>query len=128
MQKYRSKKVTVDGITFDSKKEARRYAELKLLEKAGEIYGLELQTVFELVPAYYEARPTGEYYKRGEKKGQPKFKNVCIEKAITYKADFVYRNKNGEMIVEDTKGFRTTDYILKRKMMLYFHDIKITEM
>lgn len=121
--KYGNKKITLDGLSFDSRKEARRYSELKLLERAGKIKDLELQKSFELIPAQYE--DTGEVYARGEKKGQPK-RGKCIEKAVTYKADFVYI-ENGKTIVEDTKGFRTKDYIIKRKLMLHTHGIRIRE-
>ena len=120
--KFRSKKITVDGITFDSKKEARRYRELALLEKAGQIESLELQKVFELIPAQYEAVSREEYIKSKGKKTKGK----CIERACTYKADFVYV-ENGKIVVEDTKGFKTKDYIIKRKLMLHIHGIRIRE-
>ena len=106
--KYHSKKVTIDGITFDSKKEANRYCELKILEKDGEISHLERQVKFELIPAQ-------------------KREGKVVERACNYMADFVYRNKDGELIVEDTKGFRTPDYIIKRKLMLWVHNIRIRE-
>ena len=119
--KYHSRKISRDGMTFDSLKEYRRYCELALLEKAGQITGLKLQVPFELLPAQYET------FERYGKKGQRlKDGSRCIEKAVIYKADFVYE-ENGKIIVEDTKGFKTKDYILKRKMMLYFHGIKIKE-
>lgn len=119
--KYHSKKITIDGIVFDSRKEAARWRELALLEKAGQITGLKLQVPFELLPAQYET------FERYGKKGQRlKDGSRCIEKAVIYKADFVYI-ENGKTIVEDTKGFKTKDYILKRKMILYFHGIKIKE-
>lgn len=121
--KYHSRKITIDGVTFDSKKEAKRYRELALLEKSGAISGLERQVQFELLPKQREA-PT-EYYKRGINAGKPKPGKV-IEKGVNYIADFVYI-ENGEKIVEDTKGYKTKDYILKRKMMLYFHGIRIRE-
>lgn len=121
--KYGSKKITLDGIVFDSRKEANRYCELKLLARSGKISNLELQKVFELIPAQYEE--TGEVYTRGEKKGQPK-RGKCLEQAVTYKADFVYE-ENGKTVVEDTKGFKTKDYIIKRKLMLYIHGIRVKE-
>ena len=114
LNKYHNKKVKLDGITFDSRKEATRYAELKLLEKAGLIYDLELQKEFELIPAIYESTGTG---KRGK----------CIERAVRYKADFVYIDDAGHCIVEDVKGHRTKEYIIKRKLMLYMHNIRIVE-
>lgn len=121
--KFRSKKITVDGITFDSKKEARRYRELALLEKAGQIQNLELQKVFELIPAQYET------FERYGKKGQRlKDGKRCIENAVKYIADFVYI-ENGKTVVEDTKSeaTKTKDYIIKRKLMLYIHGIRIKE-
>lgn len=128
--KLNAQRVEIDGKTFGSKKEARRWAELKLLERSGLISDLQQQVSFELIPAQYEEIPTGEFYKKGEKKGQPKFKRVCIEKAVTYVADFVYI-ENGKKVVEDTKGCKdgiTYNYfVLKRKMMLYIHGIKIKE-
>lgn len=126
--KYLSKKVIRDGIVFDSVKEYKRYRDLLLLERAGAISDLKRQVPFELIPAQFEELPTGEYYKRGERKGQPKFKRVCIENSVVYNADFVY-TENGKTVVEDTKSSatKTKDYILKRKMMLYFHGIRIRE-
>lgn len=116
--KYGNKKVIVDGITFDSKKEARRYTELKLFERAGQIQNLELQKEFELIPTQREADTVG--IRGGVKKGK------VIEHAVKYKADFVY-TENGKTVVEDTKGMRTKDYIIKRKLMLYVHQIRIRE-
>lgn len=124
--KYHSRKITREGMTFDSLKEYKRYRELRLLEKAGEVTDLKRQVEFELIPAQFEDVPTGEYYKRGERKGEPKMKRVCLEKSVKYIADFTY-TKNGKQVVEDTKGFRTTDYIIKRKIMLYLKGIKINE-
>lgn len=124
--KYRSEKITRDGMTFDSLKEYRRFRELSLLEKAGEITELKMQVSFELIPAQFEEIPTGEIYKRGERKGQPKMKRICVEQSVIYVADFVYI-ENGKKVVEDTKGFKTKDYVIKRKLMLYVHGIKIKE-
>ncbi len=124
MSKYYAKKVRYNGIEFDSKKEMQRYAELRLLEKAGKIADLQLQKVFELIPAQYET--SAEFYTKGKNKGERK-KGKCIEKAVTYKADFVYTDENGYTVVEDTKGFKTKDYIIKRKLMLFVHGIKIIE-
>lgn len=119
--KYRNQKVQVDGITFDSRREARRYSELKLLERAGQITDLELQKVYELIPAQYET------YARYGKKGQRiKDGRRCLEKSCTYIADFVYK-ENGQTVVEDTKGMKTEVYNIKRKMMLYFYNIRIRE-
>lgn len=121
--KYGNRKVTVDGISFDSVREARRYKELKLLLLTGEIIGLQMQVPFELVPAQYEE--TGEVYSKGPRKGQPK-QGRCIEKSVVYVADFVYW-QDGKRIVEDTKGVRTTEYIIKRKLMLHKYGIRIRE-
>lgn len=121
--KYGNRKVSVDGIDFDSIREARRYKELKLLLLAGEIICLRMQVPFELIPAQYEE--TGEVYTKGPRKGQPKH-GKCIEKSCVYVADFVYY-QNGKQIVEDTKGMRTPEYIIKRKLMLHVHGIRIKE-
>lgn len=122
-RKYKNKKVEVDGILFDSKKEATRYLQLKELEKKGDIKELELQKKFELIPKQTEiyarySQKTGRRLKDGER---------VVEKACNYLADFVYIDVNGKLVVEDTKGFRTPDYIIKRKLMLYVHGIKIKE-
>ena len=123
MSKYHSKKTSVDGIIFDSKKEAKRYRELKLLEQAGEIFNLQRQVKYTLIEPQYI--PTGEIYKRGPKKGQPKMK--LAERECAYYADFVYTDKTGNTVVEDTKGMKTQDYKIKRKLMLYKHGISIKE-
>ena len=125
--KFKNEKMIIDGITFDSQKEASRYCELKLLQKAGQIQNLELQKVFELIPAQYETFE--RYGKNGKrlKDGQR-----CIEKSCVYKADFSYI-ENGQAVVEDTKGYRDPSsagyakFVIKRKLMLYIHGIKIKE-
>lgn len=130
--KLNNQSIVIDGIEFDSKKEGNRYCELKLLQRAGKISDLEWQKKYELIPAQYETVETGEYYKVGAKKGQPKTKQVCVEQSVVYIADFVYK-ENGQTVVEDVKGFRDTSsapyakFILKRKMMLWIHGIKIKE-
>lgn len=111
--KYNAKKTVVDGITFDSKKEAARYRELRLLERAGKIRNLELQKKFELIPPQRDA-------------------GRLAERAAYYKADFCYDERSDELnawlpVVEDSKGVRTRDYILKRKLMLWVHGIRIRE-
>ena len=116
--KYRSKKIEVDGIVFDSKKEANRYHELNLLEKAGEIQNLQRQVKYILIPAQREPDIIGK--RGGRKPGK------LIEKECSYYADFVYQ-EDGKTIVEDTKGMRTTEYIIKRKLMLFIHGIRIQE-
>lgn len=116
--KYRNKKIEVEGISFDSKKEARRYKELQAMEQAGEIEDIKRQVKFVLIPAQKEPDRIGA--KGGKYKGR------TIEREVTYIADFVYW-KNGALVVEDTKGFRTKDYIIKRKLMLWVHGIRIVE-
>lgn len=117
--KYRNSKTEKDGNVFDSKHEAERYEELKLLEKAGEISGLELQKKFILIPAQREPDITGP--RGGVKKGK------LLEKECAYIADFVYKDKDGNTVVEDTKGFRTKEYVIKRKLMLFKYGIRICE-
>lgn len=116
--KYGSKKVKIDGIVFDSKKEATRYCELKLMQRAGQIKNLELQKTFELIPSQREPSTMS-------KTGKEKLGRV-IEKPVRYVADFVY-TENGKTVVEDTKGYRTKDYVIKRKLMLYVYGIRIKE-
>ena len=122
--KYHNKKITLDGITFDSLKEANRYRELKLLERAGKISLLRRQVKFLLIPAQYGK--TAERYTRGANKGQYK-RGELIERECAYIADFVYFDADGKKVVEDTKGMRTKDYIIKRKLMLERHGIRIKE-
>lgn len=118
MAKYKNKKTEVNGIIFASKKEANRYIELLLLEKAGQIQNLRLQVKYVLIPTQYE--------KAYSEKKHTYVEGKMLERECTYVADFVYE-ENGKTIVEDTKGVKTKDYILKRKMMLYFHNIRIRE-
>lgn len=122
MSKYNSHKITVDGIKFDSRKEAQRYRELTLLERAGKISELELQRRYELIPAQYE-----EYERYGKRGQRLKDGRRCVEQAVFYVADFAYIDEKGNHIVEDTKGFRTKDYIIKRKLMLWVRGIRIHE-
>ena len=116
--KYGAKKTTVGGIEFDSKKEGRRYSVLRILEKAGKITNLQRQVKYVLIPAQREPDIVGP--KGGRKLGK------IIEREVAYIADFVYR-EDGRTIVEDTKGFRTKEYIIKRKLMLWVHGIRIKE-
>lgn len=111
--KYKNKPVIVDNIRFASVKEATRYKELTLLQKAGKIENLRLQVPYELIPAQY-----------AEVDGKKK----CIERSVKYLADFVYYDAETEQwIVEDAKGVRTKEYVLKRKLMLQVHNIRIHE-
>lgn len=104
--KYHAKKTTIDGIEFDSAKEAKRYAKLRDMEEAGEIDGLRLQVPFELLPSF---ECDGVKY-RGMK----------------YVADFVY-HRGGKVVVEDCKGFKTAEYKMKKKLMAYINHINIEE-
>lgn len=103
--KYHAEKVN----GYASKKEYRRANELKLLQRSGDIYNLREQVQFELIGT------------QRDKNGK------VIERACSYIADFVYNDKDGDLIVEDTKGFRTAEYKIKRKLMLSVHGIKIRE-
>lgn len=118
INKYYSKKVEYDGIRFDSKKEAKRYRELILLERAGKIKDLQMQVKYELIPS------------------QRDMSGRVIERAVIYIADFVYTDISTpvhRLIVEDIKGYRNTkggayaNYVIKRKLMLYRYGIRITE-
>ena len=96
--KYNAKSIEIDGFKFASKKEAKRYLELKTLEKAGKIKDLKLQPVFLLQEGFY-------------------YQGEAIRQ-ITYRADFEYVNEKGERVVEDVKGFKTDVYKLKKKLFL----------
>jgi hypothetical protein len=115
--KYHNRKVIVDGMVFDSKKEYLRFMELSLLEKAGKIQNLKRQVEYMLIPAQFGMV-------LDPKTGRQK--RVCLERACHYKADFTY-TENGKFVCEDTKGFRTPDYKIKRKLMLQLFDIRIRE-
>lgn len=117
--KYHSQKVVADGEIFDSRKECRRWQELKLLEKAGEITDLRRQVPFELLPDQREPDRIGP--RGGRKKGR------IIERKAVYIADFVYKDRSGLEVVEDCKGMRTKDYIIKRKLILFRFGIRIKE-
>lgn len=123
--KYKNRVVTIDGITFDSTKEGNRYQELKLLERAGKITCLQLQVKYMLIPSQFRYVP--------DEQRPGKTKRVCIERGVNYYADFVYKDADGQLVVEDVKGYRNpasaafAEYTMKRKMMLYFYDIQIHE-
>ena len=105
--KYNAVKTEVDGIKFDSAKESKRYASLKLLERAGVIENLKLQPRFLLQEGFTY--------------------NGHKERKIEYVADFQYE-RNGQTIVEDVKGMKTEVYKLKRKLFLYkYRDIVFRE-
>ena len=107
MNKYHSKKITRDGMTFDSIKEYRRWVDLSLLERAGKITNLQRQIPFVLIPSQ-------------------RIDGKVVEWPCKYIADFVYE-KDGQKVVEDTKGFKTKDYVIKRKLMLKVFGIRINE-
>ncbi len=100
--KYKNNRVTVDGIRFDSQKEADRWVMLKLMQRAGTIQDLKRQVKFEIIP-----KQDGE-------------------SSVSYRADFVY-TKDGMQVVEDVKGYKTDVYKIKRKLMLQVHGIRIKE-
>jgi len=101
--KYRNKKVEYNGMTFDSKRELARYHSLELMEKGLVISNLQRQVPFELIPKCGKNR------------------------AVHYIADFVYTDESGNQVVEDAKAFRTRDYIIKKKLMLWRHGIEVKE-
>lgn len=118
--KYHAKKVSIQGETFDSKREARRFLELQMMEKAGRISGLQRQKKFVLVPAQYEPDTKGP---RGGR-----IKGKLLEREVAYYADFVYWDEDAkEFVIEDTKGVRTPEYIIKRKLMLWINGFQIRE-
>ena len=97
---------------YDSGREKRRATDLHYLQKAGEISSLQEQVAFELVPSQYAVV-------NGKRK--------CVEQSVKYVADFVYVDRQGNTVVEDTKGVKTKDYIIKRKLMLHVHGIMVVE-
>jgi hypothetical protein len=108
MSKYHSRKTEIDGIMFDSKREANRYCELKLMERAGEIKDLRRQVRYEINQPYEIA---------GKK-----------IKGIYYVADFVYYdNEKCEPVIEDVKGVRTDVYKIKKKLFESKYKIQIRE-
>lgn len=121
--KYGNRKTVVDGITFDSKKEANRFRELQLLERAGKITALQRQVKYVLIPTQREF--SNEIYKKGAHQGHFKPGKV-LEKECSYIADFAYF-QDDKYVVEDTKGVRTEAYKIKRKLMLERYGIQIQE-
>lgn len=105
--KYGNKKTYVGGIKFDSKREVARWIELRQLERFGKIHGLQRQVKYELIPA--NRRKDGK-----------------LERAVNYYADFQYE-QFGYVVVEDVKGLRTPEYVIKRKLMLDRYGIEIRE-
>lgn len=124
MSKYKNIETTTsDGIRHASIKEANRWCELKMLERAGRIRELDRQVSFELIPRQTEA--VLRYSKEGKRL---KDGLKVVERSVVYKADFVYYDvASGCNVVEDTKGKKTKDYVIKRKLMLWRHGIRIKE-
>lgn len=118
-KKYGNKKIYEDGEVFDSKKEYRRWKELILLVKSGEISKLQRQVKYTLIPSQREPDIRGP--RGGIRPGK------LIEREVSYIADFVYTDKAGQIVVEDCKGMQTKDYVIKRKLMLWRHGIRIKE-
>lgn len=122
-RKYGNKKIALgDGTKFDSKKEYARWLELQVLERAGQITELRRQVKFVLIPTQYEEHErygkTGKRLKDGRK---------LLEQECSYIADFAYRDALGQTVVEDAKGVKTKEYIIKRKLMLERYGIQIRE-
>lgn len=124
MSKYGNRKITKNGMTFDSLHEYKRYSELSLLERAGAIRDLRRQVRYVLIPV--QRSVSSEMYKKGEKAGEPK-PGKLLEREVVYIADFVYLDAEGNTVVEDAKGLRTKDYIIKRKLMLYVYGLRVLE-
>lgn len=111
--KYHNKKVVVDGMKFDSKKEGQRFLELSLMQRGGYISDLQRQVKYILIPSQ-------------------KIDGKVVEREVSYKADFVYKdNTTGKTVVEDVKGYKGGQayalFKIKRKLMLYIHNIRIVE-
>jgi hypothetical protein len=112
-----------DVLIFDSRKEYKRWGYLLEQERLSAIYNLQRQVPYTLIPAQYE-----EYLVTGKRSS--KMKRRRLEAPIFYKADFVYSLKDGTVVVEDVKSNATRklpDYVMKRKLMLYIHGIKLKE-
>ena len=113
MSKYHSRKITIDNQTFDSMKEFGRWKDLQRLLGAGVITDLKRQVKFELIPSQ-----KNEFGK-------------VIERPVTYVADYVYKDRCGKVHVEDVKGYKHgvayDVFVIKRKLMLYIHGIKVEE-
>jgi hypothetical protein len=119
--KYNNKRIQIGDKAFDSKHEAERFYYLSLLERSGQISSLQTQVPFVLIPTQREPDVIGP--RGGIKKGR------CLEKECVYYADFVYKDNSGAIVVEDAKSpaTRTEAYRIKKKLMLYVHNIIIRE-
>lgn len=121
--KFFNKKVKTEVGVFDSSTEYKRYLRLKEMEDRGIISQLQRQVEYEIIPAQYEDIEV-------RLKTKTKIVRKLIERPVTYKCDFQYIDHNGELVVEDVKSDYTrkeTDYILKRKMLLFLKGIRLKE-
>ena len=121
--KYGAEKTVVDGMTFDSRKEANRWCELRMLQRAGEIKNLRRQVEYVLIQEKREPPTVGK--RGGVKEGR------VIQKAVKYRADFVYTSKDGKTIVEDVKGYKGGGayavFAIKKKLMSEVFGIEVQE-
>lgn len=128
--KFGAKKVKdpTTGYVFDSKKESIRWCELRIMERAGRITNLQRQVTYELIPV--QRGECSDVYKAGPQKGLPK-PGPVIEHPTRYVADFVYCDQFGNTVVEDVKGYKNGAaydlFVIKRKLMLYVHGIRVKE-
>lgn len=106
--KYSNVRTEHDGMMFDSKAELKRWLELQILERIGEVKDLKRQVPYLLIPK--TPRPSGGH-----------------ERECSYVADFTYTDRRGRAIVEDVKGAATPEYRIKRKLMLFVHGIEVLE-
>ena len=111
--KYHAKKVVIQGETFDSLAEARRWRDLTWLERGGVIKGLTRQVKYNLIPNQYDEN------------------GKLLERGVTYIADFVYQDEHGQLVVEDVKGYKKGPayniFSIKRKLMLQVYGIRVRE-
>lgn len=111
--KFRAKKVVWQGMTFDSQAELRRFRDLTWLQNGGVIRNLQRQVKYILIPNQYDEN------------------HKLVERAVTYVADFVYRDEHGNTVVEDVKGYRKGSaydvFVIKRKLMLKLYGIRVQE-
>ena len=121
VNKYRNKGIEVDGIFFSSKAEAKWYRVFKAQKEKGEIRDFSMQVPYELVPS--QKAPVTKF----DKKGNPRTVEKVVEMAVKYIADFVVEELDGTETVYDVKGFPDQKYVIKRKLMLYVHGVRITE-
>jgi hypothetical protein len=119
--KFHNEPVTVDGIRYDSRNEARRHAFLKLMEKAGEISELQYHVPFTLIP-----KGSVEIIRMPD---GTEIETKRYDRKHWYEADFVYTTKKGDIVVEDFKGFETESFKQKRELfkIIYKKDITIVK-